>query len=160
MPAIILIDTSVFLNVLDIPGYNQQREQILNQFREHIINGDWLFLPTASIWETGDHITDNRDGRVRRQYANLFVTEVSKALKGNKPYTVTEFPDREEFLGWLGTFPDSAMRSSSKRGNGEGTSLSDHSIIKEWEKLCQRHPMSHVLIWSLDADLSAYNRQP
>lgn len=44
--------------------------------------------------------------------------------------------------------------------NGEGTSLSDHSIIKEWEKLCKRHRMSRVLIWSLDADLIAYDRHP
>lgn len=34
------------------------------------------------------------------------------------------------------------------------------AYIKEWEKLCKRHRMSRVLIWSLDADLTAYDRHP
>ncbi len=160
MSSIVLIDTSVFLNVLNISGYAQHRHSVLDQFAQHIKQNDWLFLPTATIWETGNHIAKIRDGNVRRQYAQLFIQEVSKALIGEKPYTVTEFPSREEFQSWLATFPDTIICTSAKRGNGEGTSLSDHSIIKEWEKLCKRHPMSRVLIWSLDADLTAYDHHP
>lgn len=81
MSSIVLIDTSVFLNVLNISGYAQHRHSVLDQFAQHI-------------------------------------------------------------------------------KQGEGTSLSDHSIIKEWGKLCKRHPMSRVLIWSLDADLTAYDHHP
>ena len=160
MSSIVLIDTWVFLNVLNIAGYTQHRNSILDQFAQHIIQNDWLFLPTATIWETGNHIAKIRDGNVRRQCAQWFIQEVGKALVGEKPYTVTEFPDRDEFQLWLATFPDTVIRTSAKRGNGEGTSLSDHSIIKEWEKLCKRHRMSRVLIWSLDADLIAYDRHP
>jgi len=61
-------------------------------------------------------------------------------------------------LDWLGAFPDMAMRSKSAKKFREGVSLADLSIIKEWERNCRLHPMSRVRVWSLDSDLSCYDR--
>jgi hypothetical protein len=42
MSDIVLLDTSVYLNVLDIPGFNQKREHILNTFAHRVENGDYF----------------------------------------------------------------------------------------------------------------------
>lgn len=158
MSAIVLLDTSVYLNVLDVPGFNQDKDDVLAEFETAIRNNDRFLLPLATVWETGNHIADLGDGQTRRRYAERLLEDVTKAFNGNTPYRATHFPDRNEFLEWLGDFPDMAMRNKSARKQREGTSLADLSIIKEWERSCARHPMSRVRIWSLDSDLAGYDR--
>jgi hypothetical protein len=160
MSAIVLLDTSVYLNVLDVPGFNQDRAAVLENFERSIQAGDHFLLPLAAVWETGNHIADLGDGQTRRRYAEVLGADVARAFRGEVPYRATHFPERDEFLCWLGDFPDMVMRSKSEKKQREGVSLADLSIIKEWERNCDRHPMSRVLVWSLDGDLSGYDRQP
>lgn len=160
MSAIVLLDTTIYLNVLDVPTLNQNRDSVLGVFKDCIDQNDYFLLPLAAVWETGNHIADLGDGQTRRTYAQLLVDDVARAFKGDVPYRATHFPGREEFLNWLRAFPDMAMRSKSALKQREGISLADLSIIKEWERTCDLHPMSRVRIWSLDADLDGYDRQP
>jgi len=157
MSNIILLDTSVYLNVLDVPGFNQNRNDILDQFGQSVQVGDHFLLPMATIWETGNHIADLPDGRQRRRYAEKLVTDVRSALNGETPYRATFFPNREIFVEWLSDYPEYAQRNKSDRQTREGVSLCDLSIIKEWERIRGHHNMTRVLIWSLDRDLSAYD---
>lgn len=157
MSDIVLLDTSVYLNVLDVPGFNQDRDEILDEFTVRVESGDYFLLPMATIWETGDHIADLTDGRLRRQFAQSLVEQVKQAFNNQAPFKTTYFPDREVFLQWLSDFPEYAQRNKSDRQTREGVSLSDLSIIKEWEQTRNRHRMSRVLIWSLDSDLAAYD---
>ena len=62
MSGIVIVDTSVFLNVLDVPGFNQDREADLARFRELIEAGANLLLPIAAIFEAGNHIAQLADG--------------------------------------------------------------------------------------------------
>jgi hypothetical protein len=160
MSAIVLLDTTVYLNVLEVPAHNQDRDQILADFTDCIEQNDHFLLPLAAVWETGNHIADLRDGQTRRTYAQRLIIDVKRAFVGEVPYRATHFPDRNEFLEWLGSFPDMAMRSKSVRKKCEGVSLADLAIIKEWERTCTLHPMSQVRTWSLDGDLAGYDRQP
>lgn len=160
MSSIVLLDTSIYLNILNVPGNNQDREEIFAEFKERIENGDYFLLPMATIWETGNHIADLPDGGCRYQYARGLVDDVQKALEGNSPYRATYFPDRSEFMKWVTDFPEHAKRNKSATKTTEGTSLADMTIIKEWEKTCERHSLSNVLIWSLDSDLCGYDRKP
>lgn len=159
MSSIVLLDTSVFLNVLDVPGFNQDREDILQEFAEKIEDGDHFLLPMATIWETGNHIAHLATGGLRRDHAERFVQQVVGAFDGEAPYRPTHFPDRAQLLDWIKAFPDYAMRNKSPQKEREGVSLSDLSIIKEWEITKHRHSMSRVLIWSLDEDLKWYDTQ-
>ena len=160
MGDIVMLDTSVYLNILDVPAFNQDREDILAEFSLRIENDDHFLLPMASIWESGNHIADLPDGNLRRRFAEKLVGDVCDALNGASPYQPTYFPDREVFMVWLTDFPDYAHRCKSHKKTREGVSLSDLSIIKEWEQTRQRHSMSRVLIWSLDCDLSGYDTGP
>ncbi|MDD2407708.1 MAG: hypothetical protein PHF02_02575 [Tepidiphilus sp.] len=159
MSAIVLLDTSIYLNVLDIPGFNQDRDKVLGEFQAAIEADDHFLLSLATVWETGNHIADLGDGQTRRRYGKKLLADVTKAFQGEAPYRATHFPDRDEFLRWLADFPDAVMRSKSIKKLREGVSLADLSIIKEWERTCALHPMSRVRIWSLDADLAGYARR-
>ena len=160
MSEIVLLDTSVYLNILDVPVWNQSREAVLLEFEQRLQNEDHFLLPMATIWETGNHSADLNDGGNRRRFALKLVNDVTKAIKGESPYRATYFPEREEFLLWLNEFPYYAQMTKSDRQTREGVSLVDLSIIKEWERTCARHSMSRVLIWSLDRDLMGRDRNP
>lgn len=160
MSGIVLLDTSVYLNILGVPGCNQNREETFAAFQAAIGDGDYFLLPLAAVLETGNHISRLADGQLRRAFANKLVEDVGKAFAGQTPYSATHFPERSEFALWLNDFPNAAMRNKSPEKTTEGTSLVDLAIIKEWERNCALHPMSRVRIWSLDSDLAAYDRRP
>lgn len=150
MSMIVLVDTSVLLNVLDVPGRNEARDVVMRELKEHLTQGNHLLLPMAAVVETGNHIAQCGNGTQKRSAAARFVTEVGKALRGDAPWHMTQFPNSEQVASWLADFPDSATK---------GVGFGDLSIIKEWETSCSKYPMSSVLIWSKDADLAGYERQ-
>lgn len=149
MSAIVLVDTSILLNVLDVHGRNQNREAVLQTLSEHLEQNDHLLLPMAAIVETGNHIAHVADGAKRRSAAQRFVAEIRKALQGKTPWRPVNFPSNEQVLNWLNDFPNRAT---------SGIGFGDLSIIKEWEACCTRHPMSRVKIWALDGDLQGFER--
>lgn len=149
MSAIVLVDTSILLNVLDVHGRNQNREAVLQTLSEHLEQNDHLLLPMAAIVETGNHIAHVADGAKRRSAAQRFVAEIRKALQGETPWRPVNFPSNEQVLNWLNDFPNRAT---------SGIGFGDLSIIKEWEACCTRHPMSRVKIWALDGDLQGFER--
>lgn len=149
MRSVILVDTSIFLNVLDVPGFNQNSIQVRQELEELIENEDSLLLPIAAIVEAGNHIAQLSHGSNRRRFAEQFVEQVKMAFSGDAPWTPTRVPDLELLAEWLTEFPDRAM---------QGISLGDLTIIKEWEAACERHPRMRVRIWSLDQHLKGYDR--
>lgn len=159
MNSICIIDTSVFLNILDVPNRNNEKERVINNFKEYINLGATFILPIATVLETGNHIAQNGDGNVRRETAQRFCDEVCKAIKGEAPYRISNFPDTGEILDWLAEFPDLAGRNKAPNRH-EGTSFGDLSIIKEYEKAESKFPMSEIWIWSLDSDLENYHCRP
>lgn len=157
MAPIYLIDTSVFLNILDVPSRNQDKAKVINDFKEYIELGCTFILPMATILETGNHIAQNGDGNTRRKTAYRFCTAVKDAFEGLAPYTPSEFPNSVEILTWLDQFPDCAGKNKSPEKTNEGTSFGDLSIIKEFEKSKAKFAMSEIIIWSLDSDLCQYH---
>jgi hypothetical protein len=149
MSAIVLVDTSILLNVVDVLGRNQQRAAVLDALAARIDDGDHLFIPMAAIIETGNHIAHISDGGARRSAAARFAGAVRDALNDVAPWKPLNFPSHEDLSAWLVQFPDSA---SKKVGMG------DLSIQHEWKHLCQKYPTSRVLIWTVDADLQGHDR--
>ena len=151
MSAIVLVDTSILLNVVNVPGRNQQREAVIAALAAHINDGDHLFIPMAAIIETGNHIAHISDGGARRSAAERFAGEIRNSLDDVAPWKPLNFPRAEDLSAWLVQFPDSA---SKKVGMG------DLSIQHEWAHLCKKYPMSRVLVWTVDDDLQGYDRMP
>ncbi|MBL8323692.1 MAG: hypothetical protein JNJ89_01920 [Rubrivivax sp.] len=151
MSEIVLVDTSVLMNVLDVPGFNQRRETVIAEFERLVEYDAHLFLPMAAVFEAGNHIAQLADGRLRRRSAEVFAVQIRKALVGDAPWRPMSFPDQETLAAWLDHFPDAAMR---------GLGMGDLSIRKDWEAQCARYPMSRVRVWSLDGDLAGLDRAP
>jgi len=78
MSSICLIDTSIFLNLLNVPNCNQNHDSVLQDFQTYIEAGCIFILPMATILETGNHIAQNGDGTIRRKTALRFI-----ALRAN-----------------------------------------------------------------------------
>lgn len=151
MSAIVLLDTSVLMNVLDIPGFNQHRGDVLEQFEAHVNEGSHLFIPMAAVFEAGNHIAQLADGRIRRRTAHRFAKAVHDALNNAAPWKPIRPHDLDMLSSWLDDFPDAAM---------SGLGMGDLSIKKEWEAHCDAYPMSRVLVWSLDQHLGGLDRSP
>lgn len=151
MPHVVIVDTSVLLNVLDIPGRNQDRDAVVKRFAELVDAGANLLLPLAAVFEAGNHVAQIRDGGLRRRHAVELCRRVREALDGQAPWAVSPLPDARELARWLDDFPDSAM---------QGAGMGDLSIVKVWESTCALHPQVRVSIWSLDRHLTGYDRLP
>ena len=151
MSAICIIDTSVFCNILNVPRRNQRHGEAVAELDVMIRDGYTLLLPLATIYETGNHIAQNGDGGARRRAAEVFVRQVLAAFTGDAPWTPTLVPAPDDFISWLGEFPDQATR---------GVGLGDLSIIKTWERQCALNHARRVFIWSYDADLRGYDQPP
>lgn len=160
MSSVCLIDTSVFLNLLNVPNRNQEREQVIQDYTDYADNECTFILPMATILETGNHIAQNGDGGTRRETAQRFCDAVIGAFNGDAPYKPIEFPSTHEIATWLGEFPNEAGKNKSATKLGEGTSLGDLSIIKDFEKCRAKFSMSEIFIWSLDDDLKQYHHKP
>lgn len=151
MAAICIVDTTVFCNLLNVPNRSQQHEETVTQLAQYVDQRDHLLLPLATIYETGNHIAQNGDGRQRRATASLFAQQVREALDGTSPFTPTPVPGVSEMTEWLAEFPD---RAAAKIGFG------DLSIIKLFEQTCAKNRARRVFIWSYDDDLDGYDRPP
>ena len=149
--SICLLDTSVFVEILNVPNMNTRHVVIYDELEQKIQNRESLFLPMATILETGNHIAQNGDGTQRRNVADLFAAQVQLALNGESPFTPIAFPKQDALQQWLTAFPDFAMR---------GQGLGDLSIIHDWERMCAQHPTHRVYIWSLDHHLASHDRRP
>ena len=150
MSSIVIVDTSVLLNIMDVPGRNQHRDEVLDRLGTLIEAGDHLFIPMAAIVEVGNHIAHVSNGAQRRAAAERFVKEVRSALADEAPWKPINFPLNQEVLSWLDAFPGAAT---------QGIGMGDLSIKMEWEELCELHAMSHVWVWALDGQLSGLDRR-
>lgn len=149
MSAICLIDTSLFVEILNVPGKAQRHAEVLELLHAKIAGEETLFLPMATILETGNHIGQSGDGGARRACARLFVEQVTLALEGGSPFKPISFLTQNEMRQWLGEFENHATT---------GSGLGDLSIIHDWHRLCDQNSARRVYIWSFDQHLAAYDR--
>lgn len=66
MGEIVIVDTSILLNVLNMPGRNEQREAVLTELEQCIDDGATLLLPLGAVLEIGNHIARLANGNQRR----------------------------------------------------------------------------------------------
>ncbi|KKZ11148.1 MAG: hypothetical protein TQ37_07710 [Candidatus Synechococcus spongiarum 15L] len=157
MGEIVIVDTSILLNVLDVPGRNQNRKSVFRDFEACISRKATFLVPLGVVLETSNHIARISDGNKRRKHAEAFRDEMTKALAGDPSWGLILLRDgkhEQQLHSWLNGFPDEATR---------GIGLVDLSIIREWEAACKRHSLSRVRvrIWSLDKNhLAGYDRKP
>ncbi len=163
MADICLLDTSILLNILDVPNRNNDRDKVIADFITYSEAGCSFIIPFVVAVEVGNHISQNGDGTTRRQTAKRFVDMMQKTFNSELPFEISDFELRVEWQTWIAEFIEKAGQNKTPAKPNEGMSLTDLSIIKEYESLqsknkANRNKHVNVFIWSLDSDLEAYGR--
>lgn len=147
------IDTSVFLNILGVPGRSDEREKVMPEFiKISESKNDVLVLPYATIIETGNHIAHNGDGRQRRETAQRFAEALEKTIQNKAPWHYYGRQLTEEDIHEICIeFPNAAMQ-------GEG--FGDLSIIRAYKRYKEEIPgIEEIRIWTLDKHLASYRER-
>ena len=148
LPRVAILDTSVFVEILGVPGRCAQQEELLRELKDRVNRGDELLLPLATIFETGNHIA--QAATRRRAAAKKFVEEVGAALDGNRPYRAIIPVEPKWLKSWLDTFPNHA---------NAGLGFADVSLIEEWKRMRRLvGDTRRVEIWTLDKHLAGYDQ--
>ena len=101
MTDIVIIDTTVLLNLLSISGRNQNRVESVDEFRRLLsINAEFL-IPLATIFETSNHIKQVKrvGNQIKRRWAEKLRDAVTQTVGGSEFWIGTiRFPDPNEFI--------------------------------------------------------------
>src|SRR5437868_4979986 len=81
------VDTSILCNLLDIPGKNQHRALVVQELAENKRECN-LILPVTAIIETGNHIAQLADGRLRRIYADKLSELLGLVITDRAPWVL------------------------------------------------------------------------
>ena len=149
------VDTSVFCNLLPVPGFDQHRVEVQVDYRERLARRETLILPVTAVVETGNFIAQLSDGRVRRQTAELFTTVLRLVVQGQAPWRLHEFPWGVDFLS---RFLDGAdTRSTLVEHAVNKIGAGDLCILTERQTYTLPTGLADVRIWARDNALSGYS---
>ncbi|MFI7618581.1 hypothetical protein ACIBP6_45895 [Nonomuraea terrae] len=147
------VDTTILCNLLDVPGRNQSRAAVVDELAKDKRQCS-LVLPVTAVIETGNHIAQLPDGRLRRYYADKLSKLLELVIDGQAPWVLHTMVWGAEFL------------RSLIDGAGTGVPLSDHAmrklglgdlcILAERELYRSRVTGVEVAIWTLDDQLRSH----
>ncbi|MFD5554058.1 hypothetical protein ACFWIA_09495 [Streptomyces sp. NPDC127068] len=158
LPVVDFLDTSVFVEILDVPHMNAHRKAILSEMDARLDARVRFVLPTATVIETGNHVFQIKDGAARRTCAATFMNLLLRTARGEAPWVLHE-------RTWDGDFI-----SSLSRGGTTGMDLAEHavcqqlgtgdlSIVAERDLYASR-AQAEVRIWTLEATMGTWAELP
>ncbi|GAA1900443.1 hypothetical protein [Lapillicoccus jejuensis] len=148
-----LIDTSVFLEILDVPGKASRHQQIADEFIARYKDGHRFVLPLTTIIETGNHVA--QCGGDRRGAARRFTTALRQAQETQPPWIIRDVQWDKARLDYLLTGDSTGSSLMDLLGDGRmGTG--DVAILVERDEFRSASNFTDVRIWTLEATLNAY----
>lgn len=149
-PAVVLLDTSVLLELLNVPGRTERHAEVLAEFTDRIDQGQKLLMPVASILETGNLIAQVKDGTQRRAAAERFVKLLRLAIDGTHPFAPTGDLTEQELKPLVDHFVDDATVQLS---------LGDRSLLIDRDRQKRLHRDRPITLWTFDDQLAAHDTQ-
>ncbi len=151
-------DTSVLLNLLDIPGKNSDRDQAAAEFKRLARDPQVvLIIPVTAVIETGNHIAQLGDGGLRRQRAEQLCEWLRMALDGTSPWGLsrTEWDDDtlRRLIDGHKHVPGLPDLAGQRVGAGDAAILHERRRFQERVDIPSARP---VRIWTYDDGLRAY----
>lgn len=156
MPAnqVTLIDTCVFLNLLNVPGSCDRHHEIREEFQLRRDQGEEFVLPITTIIETGNTIVGH--GGTDRRAVERFVRALEETIEGRAPWLFREVAWDARFLESLHSGDSTGSSLLNLMSNGlMGTG--DVSILVERDQFLEETAYTNVKVWTLDANLSAHS---
>jgi hypothetical protein len=156
MSEVVFIDTSVLVNLLDVPHLNADRKEVVATFLTDQVKGATFVLPVTTIIETGNHIAQIQGvGDIRRACAERLVGALRAALEAQPPWVLIGEVWNQAMVGAI--VSGSVRRPSALTLLTQGVGMGDTGILAEVEAYRARIPSATpVRIWTLDASLAAY----
>lgn len=143
------IDTSVMLNLLEVPNMCDDIEKVKEEWKKNLGAGDILIMPTATIIETGNHIAHIANGNKRREIAGKFGEFLRKTANGEAPWQLYGVKNTKEELLYLAD----NIKEFATREIGIG----DMSIIYAYQHYIEETPaIGTIMIWSTDTHMQGY----
>lgn len=158
MAETVFLDTSVLLNLLDIPGKNSDRERAVAEFKRLALDAQVvLIIPVTAVIETGNHIAKLDDGGLRRQRAEQLCDWLRKAIDGTSPWGLSRAEWDDDTLRKLidghDSLPGLPDLAGQKVGAGDAAILHERRRFQERVDVPSGQP---VRIWTYDNGLRAY----
>ena len=144
MMSVTIIDTNVFLNIVPVNGYDQDKDRIMAELERRVNAREELVLPSVVVFETGRIISQLPDGGARRLVAGRFCKIVRGSINGVAPWVPSGDYPLVNVAAWIDEFVDCATRKKS---------LVDLSIEKLRDSLSSK-TQRRVVIWSNDSDVA------
>ena len=142
-----IIDTTVMLNLLDVPNRCSDRNAVMNEFNKAIDSHDTFILPLTTIIETGNTIAQI-NGNKRHYVAEKFSRCLLKTAEGEAPWSCDSTEISKEDLKY---YAENYVNSADS-----GVGMGDLSIIRTYEKCKDILPIGSIMIWSMDEHLGIY----
>lgn len=157
MPRVVFIDTSILCNLVPVPKLDQNRSEVISTMARYMDDGPesvQLILPITTVIETGNHIAQVSDGRVRRQAAERFDELLRMMIAEQAPWTLHEINWDKTFLSdfLAGGSSQSTYIEHAQNGVGAG----DLCILTERDHYSRRTGLN-AEIWTLDTGLASHN---
>lgn len=155
MAGVVFLDSSVLFNLLDVPGKNGDRDDVVTRFQRLAQDGTTFVFPVAAVIETGNIIAQLPDGHARRTCMERFVEWLRKALTTTAPMAVSGVPWDQSFLTALidggGARMSLVEFSTTQVGSG------DASMLLEMERYRGKVPSATpISLWTHDTTLGAF----
>ncbi|MFE7189186.1 hypothetical protein [Kitasatospora sp. NPDC057541] len=154
LPVVDFLDTSVFVEILDVPHMNGHRDEVLTAMRARLEAGVRFILPTATIIETGNHVFQIKEGSARRARAASFMSLLRKTADGEAPWVLHQRTWDGDFLADLcggGSTNMDLAEHAVRQQLGAG----DLSIVAERDLYASR-VQAEVRIWTLEATMQTW----
>lgn len=143
------VDTSVLVELLNVPNMNERHAQAEEEYNDLAARGDVFVLPVAVLVETGNHIAHISNGTMRRQIAKRFSALIQQAMKSEGNWNTVPNIPMDTLESIINQFPDLAQE---QKGFG------DISIIEQFNDYWQnRQPIGEMRIWAFDVHLQGYS---
>lgn len=166
MPAhdVILMDTSVLLNLLKAPGFAQNHSETARRYNEQADRGARFIIPITSVIEAGNHISQIKDkggkgDTPRKQVAENFVEFLKQALTTTPPWSFHAMQWDEDLLKSLIDGVKTGSTLAQHLGVLTKTvGMGDLAILAERQRYLEDSAFApeQVKIWALDDGLTAY----
>lgn len=154
------VDTSILLEILDVPGKAQRPHEVRAALRGRVEEHRDLILPTAAVIETGNHIQHVDDGSRRRECAVAFAELLEDSAHGEAPWVLHDATWDAEVLLRIrqGCATGADIVEHAMRGR-QGLGAGDLSVLAERDLYRDRRVDSRsvdVRVWSADQLLSSF----
>lgn len=163
MARVRFVDTSVLVELLEVPGKCQKRDETRAELERLLDDGCTLVLPITTVIETGNHIAQIPvgHGAARRECAERYVNLLRATAAERLPWVLHAVAWDERMLTKLCngvSLPGAgaAIGGFVELAGAGALGAGDLAILAECELYADRTAGVEVGVWTYDERLAAY----